>query len=108
MRRLHWASCGAGLALVAGVLLLAGIPRATAVSVVVLLACPVMMLFMRGHRHGRTARVTANHDHRDSRGTSIGQEEAADDHRDSRRTPTPTAQEWVEPPHPDPLHRSLR
>ena len=91
MRRLHWASCGAGLALVAGVFLLAGIPRATALSVVVLLACPVMMLFMRGHRHGRTARVTANHDH-----------------RDSRRTPTPTAQEWVEPPHPDPLHRSLR
>ena len=108
MRRLHWASCGAGLALVAGVLLLAGVPRATALSVVVLLACPVMMLFMRGHRHGRTARVTANHDHRDSRGTSIGQEEAADDHRDSRRTSTPTTQEWVEPPHPDPLHRSLR
>jgi hypothetical protein len=64
MKRSRLAWFGAGLAALAGVLVLSGVPASTALFVTVLLACPLMMLFMGGHGgSGRGGKVSTGQAH---------------------------------------------
>jgi hypothetical protein len=48
MKRAHWLGCGGGLLGLVVVLLVAGVPAASALHIAALLVCPLMMLIMLG------------------------------------------------------------